>query len=82
MVGGPRKVESREDHLRKGQGFINQGITAPVMNEGDRPVASLSLRPPRAPHVVSGQSPDTAPYVGQDVPGDGWFSKECKVRAA
>ncbi len=28
-------------------------------NEGDRPVASRPLRPPRAPHVVSGRSPDT-----------------------
>ena len=33
---------------------------APDMNEGDRPVASLPLRPPRAPHAVSGQSPATA----------------------
>ena len=29
------------------------------MNEGDRPVASRPLRPPRAPHVVFGQSPIT-----------------------
>jgi len=30
-----------------------------VMNEGDRPLAKLALRPPRAPHDVSGPSPDT-----------------------
>lgn len=29
------------------------------MNKGDRPLASLSLRPPRTPHVASGQSPPT-----------------------
>jgi len=28
-------------------------------DEGDRPLAKLALRPPRAPHVVSGPSPDT-----------------------
>ncbi|MDE3246815.1 MAG: UvrD-helicase domain-containing protein, partial [Acidobacteriota bacterium] len=32
---------------------------APDLNEGDRAVASLPLRPPRAPHVVTGQSPAT-----------------------
>jgi len=29
------------------------------MNEGDRPLAELTLRPPRAPHGVSRPSPDT-----------------------
>ncbi len=29
------------------------------MNEGDHPVASRPLRPPRAPHLVSGRSLDT-----------------------
>ncbi|WP_005036007.1 DEAD/DEAH box helicase [Holophaga foetida] len=30
-----------------------------VLNEGDRPLAKLTLRPPRAPHGVSGPSPTT-----------------------
>ena len=29
------------------------------MNEGDRPLPELALRPPRAPHAASGRSPDT-----------------------
>ena len=29
------------------------------LNEGDRPLPSVTLRPPRAPHVVNGQSPIT-----------------------
>ena len=31
----------------------------PAMNEGDRPLAKLALRPPRPPHGVSGRNPDT-----------------------
>jgi cbb3-type cytochrome oxidase maturation protein len=30
------------------------------LGEGDRPLASLALRPPQAPHAVSRQSPATA----------------------
>ncbi len=40
-----------------------------AMNEGDRPVASLPLRPPRAPHVLSGPSPATT-SAGDQLQGD------------
>ena len=40
------------------------------MNEEDRPLAALALRPPRAPHVVSGQSPLIASDLNEgDRPG-------------
>ncbi len=35
------------------------------MDEGDRPVTSLLLRPPRAPHVVPEPSPVTSSYMNQ-----------------
>ncbi len=56
--------------------FPLKGSVLPAMNEGDRPVASLPLRPPRAPHVMSGQSPATTsagthPYFAVMVAGSG-----------
>ncbi|MBP1627710.1 MAG: short-chain dehydrogenase/reductase, partial [Holophagaceae bacterium] len=38
-------------------------MMGPDMNEGDRPLAKLALRPPRAPHAVSGLSPSNAPVL-------------------
>ena len=34
-------------------------MAEPGMNEGDRPLPSVPLCPPPAPHVVIGQSPTT-----------------------
>jgi len=39
--------------------FASEPDTPSDMNEGDRPLAGRALRPPRAPHVASGLSPDT-----------------------
>ncbi len=40
------------------------------MNEGDRPLASLVLRPPHAPHLVPGRSPDTRSHWKDAFPVD------------
>jgi len=38
---------------------LSDTLITPATNEGDHPLAKLALRPPRAPHAVSGQSLDT-----------------------
>ncbi len=41
---------------------LGEPAEAPDTDEGDRPLPSFALRPPRAPHVLPGQSPDITPY--------------------
>ncbi len=45
--------------IEKTEPLMTQADPDSDMDERDRPLASLALRPPRAPHVESGQSPDT-----------------------
>lgn len=41
---------------------LGEPVEAPDIEEGDRPLLSFALRPPRAPHVLPGQSPDIMSY--------------------
>jgi len=47
------------------QAFIAYLEEASTMNEGDRPLAKLALRPPRAPHALRGPSPDSASALNE-----------------
>jgi len=51
LMGDALRIQERD--------LMELGEPGGAMNEGDRPVASLPLRPPRAPHVISRQSPAT-----------------------